>query len=132
MFVADAHSPSVVGWLSAEPRAVTLSDWTVAEFISVLGVATRGGRIRTAAKHAAEQALDTWIGQHGSALAVLSEDVRRARVLMNQTGLPLRASDALHLAVARRTGHVLATFDAGMRRAAEDLGLPVEDLSPHP
>jgi hypothetical protein len=52
--------------------------------------------------------------------------------LMNQTGAPLRASEALHLAIARRTGHTLATFDSGMRRAAEDIGLPVEDLSPHP
>ncbi len=132
MFVTDAHSRFVAGWLARSPRAVTFSDWTVAEFTSVLGVVSRAGRIQTAARAAAEAALDTWIGQHGSALAVVSMDVRNARALMNQTGAPLRASDALHLAIARRTGHTLATFDIGMRRAAEDIGLPVEDLSPHP
>lgn len=131
MFIVDAHSPDARSWLARNTQPLTFSDWTAAEFTSAAAVTARAA-FSPGLRAAAEQAFNAWIAQRGGALAVTSADVRQARVLMNSTREPLRASDALHLAVVRRTGDTLAVFDVGMARAATALGIPVEDLSPHP
>jgi predicted nucleic acid-binding protein len=131
MFIVDAHSPDARSWLARNTQPLTFSDWTAAEFTSAAAVTARAA-FSPGLRAAAEQAFNAWIAQRGGALAVTSADVRQARVLINSTREPLRASDALHLAVVRRTGDTLAVFDVGMARAATALGIPVEDLSPHP
>jgi uncharacterized protein len=131
MFIVDAHSPDARSWLARNTQPLTFSDWTAAEFTSAAALTARAA-FSPGLRVAAEQAFNAWIAQRGGALAVTSADVRQARVLINSTREPLRASDALHLAVVRRTGDTLAVFDVGMARAATALGIPVEDLSPHP
>jgi predicted nucleic acid-binding protein len=131
MFIVDVHSPDARSWLARNTQPLTFSDWTAAEFTSAAAVTARAA-FSPGLRAAAEQAFNAWIAQRGGALAVTSADVRQARVLINSTREPLRASDALHLAVVRRTGDTLAVFDVGMARAATALGIPVEDLSPHP
>jgi predicted nucleic acid-binding protein len=130
MFVVDAHSRDARSWLARNTQPLTFSDWTAAEFSSAAAVAARAAR-SPGLRISAERAFNTWIAQRGGALAVMSADVKQARSLMNSTSEPLRASDALHLAVVQRSGDTLAAFDVGMARAAVDLGIPVEDLSPH-
>jgi uncharacterized protein len=129
LFVVDAHTQRAVAWLRRGVRQITFSDWTLAEFTSALATANRAGRLPPAMRAVAERELDRWVDQPaGTVLAVLPEDVRQARALINSTSEALRAPDALHLAVASRNGAALATFDVGMARAAADLGLTVEDL----
>jgi uncharacterized protein len=131
MFIIDAHSHDARSWLARNTQPLTFSDWTAAEFTSAAAVAARA-TLSPGVRASAEQAFSAWVALRGGALAVTSADVRQARVLMNSTREPLRASDALHLAVVQRTGDTLAAFDIGMARAATALGIPVEDLSPHP
>lgn len=128
MFVVDAHSQRVTAWLRRTSEASTLSDWTLAEFTSVVAIGQRGGRVPAALRASAELTLNAWIAQRGGALAVESADIRQARSLIQASGAALRAPDALHLAIAMRHGCVVATFDEGLRRACDDLGVPVATI----
>ncbi|HZZ89091.1 MAG TPA: type II toxin-antitoxin system VapC family toxin, partial [Caulobacteraceae bacterium] len=121
LFVVDAHSAQASAWLRRRGGAIAFSDWTLTEFTSAIAAVNRAGRLPAPMLATAEQGVDRWVARRGAALAVAPEDVRLARTMMQSTGEPLRAGDALHLAIIRRTGCSLATFDNAMRRAAADL-----------
>jgi predicted nucleic acid-binding protein len=131
MLTVDDNTRAATAWLSSAPRRLSLSDWSVTEFSSALALGVRTGRLTQADRTAAEVALRSRLDVDRQVEAVVADDVRTARALILATGLPLRAGDALHLAIAQRLGDAVATFDARMREAAVDLGLRVEDLSPH-
>jgi predicted nucleic acid-binding protein len=52
----------------------------------------------------------------------MPEDHLLARRMLRAAASPLRAADALHLAISRRVGTTLVTFDRRLVTAAEDLG----------
>jgi len=128
MFTVDAHRQRLSLWLASVTGRLTLSDWTLTEFSSALAVGRRIGRLNHAESEAVEAALESWLHSEPPALAVDAVDIRTARRFIRSTTLPLRAGDALHLAIASRAGCSIATFDNAMRRAATDLGVPAEDL----
>jgi predicted nucleic acid-binding protein len=128
MFTIDEHTTRARGWLGAVDRALSLSDWTLTEFSSATAIGVRVGRFTEADRDEAEARLGAWLGSSEVVESVDPDDVRMARGLIRATRLPLRASDALHLAITHRLGDTLATFDVGMARAAADLGIAVEDL----
>jgi predicted nucleic acid-binding protein len=125
MFTADDHTPRTRSWLAGVQGPMALSDWTVTEFSSALAVGLRVGRLTASEVASAEDALDTWLGRSSPPLTLAPQDVREARRFIRSIGVPLRAGDALHLALARRAGLSVATLDLGMRRAAEHIGLAV-------
>jgi uncharacterized protein len=127
LFVVDAHTQRATTWLR-KGEEIAFSDWTLVEFTSAIATASRAGRVPSAMRAAAEQGLDRWAARRGAALAILAEDVRQARIMINSTSEPLRGGDALHIAIAQRLGCSIATFDNAMRRAATDLGVPAEAL----
>jgi predicted nucleic acid-binding protein len=128
MFTIDVHSNRARTWLDAERRDLSLSDWSLAEFSSAIALGVRVGRLSETDRHGAEALLGAWLGSNARVDAVQADDIRVARSLIGATQLPLRASDALHLAIAKRLGHTIATFDVGMARAAADLGLALETI----
>jgi predicted nucleic acid-binding protein len=128
MFTLDSHAARLSVWLASAHGRLSLSDWTLTEFTSALAVARRRGDLDRTECDAAEAALRSWLARQPPPLSVDSTDIRAARGLIKSTEHPLRAGDALHLAVMRRADQAIATFDNAMRRAAADLGLPVEDL----
>ena len=58
-----------------------------------------------------------------------SADVELAAGMSDDSAVPLRAGDALHLAVCKRLGTRLATFDAGMVTAANHHGVSTDFLT---
>ena len=56
-----------------------------------------------------------------------AEDFREAARLLLEVSTGLRGPDALHLAIARRRGAILYTFDQTLLRAAATLGVPASD-----
>jgi uncharacterized protein len=127
MFSIDANSPRAKVLLASIDADLSLSDWCLTEFSSALAIGLRVGRLTAGDRDAAEASLGSWLGANWRAEPVQPNDLRVARSLIRTTGLPLRASDALHLAIAQRLGDVVATFDIEMARAALDLGIPVAD-----
>lgn len=110
---------------------LVLSDWAHLEVASVVARRVRAGDLRRAS---AAAVLDLMNG-HVEAdlyrrLATATDDVARARHLVERLDLSLKAADALHLALARGHALRLATGDRQMTRAATELGLEVDLITP--
>ena len=131
MLTVDDNTPAASVWLLSASARLSLSDWSLTEFSSAIALGVRTGRLTETDRAAAEASLGSWLTPDRRVEAVAPDDVRTARALILASRRPLRASDALHLAIARRLGDALATFDVRMSEAAVSLGLSVEDLSPH-
>jgi len=131
MLTVDDNTPATSVWLSSASTRLSLSDWSLTEFSSAIALGVRTGRLTETDRAIAEASLGSWLTPDRRVEAVAPDDVRTARALILPSRRPLRASDALHLAIMRRLGDALATFDVRMSEAAVDLGLRVEDLSPH-
>jgi predicted nucleic acid-binding protein len=81
----------------------------------------RIGRLGVDGVVMAENALQAIIDQPGAFRPVIAADVVEAGHLVRRYE-PLRAPDALHLAVALRLGIGIATFDAALATAADQAG----------
>ena len=69
--------------------------------------------------------MDTWLSVNAERFEVAPADVREAEVVLKSLDTTLRTPDALHIAIARRTGLDLFTFDAAMSRHAAALGIRI-------
>ncbi|MGH6958402.1 MAG: type II toxin-antitoxin system VapC family toxin [Caulobacteraceae bacterium] len=123
MWVSDSHSRRVDRWIETVDSSLVVSDWGAAEFSSALGARHRSGALSEPDREAAERSFDAWFGSGVTQTDILAEDFRSARRLIRMEIAPLKAPDALHLAVARRLGAVFATLDRPLSRAADRLGV---------
>ena len=127
MFVADANTPRA--WRVAEQRQQLIySLWTVAEFSSALGVQVRMDRLEPAERLKAEALLDEWLARTAEPVPPSPEDFLAARELLRTTSVSLRAPDALHLAICKRLGAALASFDNKMQQAAAEFRTATIDV----
>jgi len=105
-----------------------VADLAVTEIVSAVGRRARDGELRPAEAvriyRAIVAALDQGLYRH----LELTRPVHRQaeRFLLSPGGAPLRAADALHLALALSAGAAsMATFDARLGGAARLLGLAI-------
>jgi predicted nucleic acid-binding protein len=109
-------------------QAWQISNWVISEFGSALGMKCRQGVIST------EEASETWkrFGQlQRERLQLLTPEPtdfdRAARFCLSIT-MPIRAGDALHLAICQRQNSCLASFDRQLCAAAEHHHVPMQLL----
>lgn len=102
-----------------------VSDYARAEFASVISRRVRVGEFTHAEARVAFANLDAWCDRLSLPAHTTSADVQTAAAFMRRLDLPLRTPDALNLAIARRIGASIATFDAKMADSARVLGLAV-------
>ena len=117
---SDDNTPRARRWLREAP-SVIVSGWTVAEFGAVIRRQARVGRVDRDAVATAERSLQIIVDQPGAFRPVSAADIIEASRLV-RLHEPLRAPDALHLAVANRLGLAIATFDQGLAQAARQAG----------
>lgn len=116
-------------YLSAASDGFLLaSRWVVTEFSSALALKVRTGTITEVEQAAALAMFRRFGATRLRLLDIEAKDFDAAASLCDQIAVPLRAGDALHLAVCKRTGARLATFDDGMAKAAKQHGLPCDLL----
>ena len=129
MFVMDVHTPRVLQWVPQLARPLILSAWTITEFSSALALRRRMNALSAMDRLAAESAFDTWLSSNEIVqVDVGPRDFASARQLMRLDTVPLRAADALHLAIAMKLGIAMATLDDDLQTASRTVGLAVSSL----
>jgi predicted nucleic acid-binding protein len=111
LVVPEPRSQRVRAWAEGVDDAFATSDWALAELASALSIKQRTGDLTQAGRGVADRVLARFIEENVEVLGVHRADFRTAARLSAQPEPPLRAADALHLAVAARHGAVLHTLD---------------------
>ena len=124
LLTPEERSPRPLDWLEQCKGTLISSDWLITETHSALGIKQRHHGLSPQAHQAAEEQFERLL-QGGVELRSLDRGrFRQAAKLLQDSGLGLRAGDAMHLAVALHSRcSQLASFDGRMQRAAEALGL---------
>lgn len=129
-YVEEAASGRAEAWLAslAAGQLVT-SWWCDAEIASALAKKVRVGALAARDLAPTLRAVRTMLA--GAARNVPVEQVhsRLAADLITRSLKPLRAGDALHLAIAMSAGAELVTLDNGMAEAGQALGLDTRLLA---
>lgn len=111
---------------SAQP--LLISRWVVTEFSSALALKVRTGTITASEQSSALIMFRRFSTLRLEVVNIEPLDFDVAAALCDQTAIPLRAGDALHVAVCKRIGTRLATFDAGLAAAASHHGVSTDYL----
>ena len=125
LFVIDPSSSRAEAFLSAHPEIVVVSDFGVAEFSSAVGRRVRTGDLTREDGQLAFCNFDN--GSHDlhtgrrSRLPISTQQLGFLRRL----DINLRTADAIHIAISRRLGAALVTFDRSMAAGARALGVAV-------
>lgn len=120
----ESHTRRAERWLTAgETNDFAISDWVVTEFSSALSIKLRVGSIDMGVRTAALGALGIMITQSLELLPVMSAHFRTAARFADQHRLGLRASDALHIAIAGDHGATLCTLDKRLASGGRMLGV---------
>lgn len=125
-FTIDALTDRARRWLQTAP-SLRVSSWAAAEFSAAALRKVRLGELDQDGLVQAESLMDRMIRDPRAYVIVTKEDVVEARRLVRLLP-PLRAPDALHLATAQRLRLPMATFDAGLVKAAVAVGVEVVAL----
>jgi uncharacterized protein len=128
LFMDDAFTARAERFFRSSPQLLNVSDIAAAEFAAALARRVRTGELLPERARAAYETFDAWVPGGAKWVEIISADVRAAERFIRRLDLPLRAPDAIHIAVAERLGAVLATFDDQMERSATALGLAVAEL----
>ena len=102
-----------------------VSDFAVAEVSSVISRYVRTGYQTLDDGRALLDWFDAWRATGTRSLATAAGDIDQATSLVRRFELMVRAPDAVHLVLARRSGAALVTFDRQLARAAHLIGLPL-------
>lgn len=133
MLVREAGTEAAKTCLStASGQPLLISRWTVTELSSALALKLRMAAIGAEEQTAALAMFRRLCATLLRTIDVEARDYESAARLCDQAALPVRAGDALHLAICQRTGAHLATFDTGMAAAAARHGLACDLLGPSP
>jgi predicted nucleic acid-binding protein len=131
LFVPEPSTPRVERWFenhTSEEMAV--SDWTLTEFASALGLKVRAREFTRDTARAAQSLLDRRAHDSFRVLHPESADFALANQYLGDYALGLRAGDALHLGIARnREASTVLSLDRTFISAGRRLGIPTLLLS---
>ncbi|HEU0155859.1 MAG TPA: type II toxin-antitoxin system VapC family toxin [Stellaceae bacterium] len=110
-----------------QPRTAELivSGLAAAEFSSAIARRVRMLEFSRGEAEIALAGFDAWLAQMPTRMEIAAADIVLATTYLRRFDLALRTPDALHLAIARRLGATLVTFDRAMAAAARALGMAV-------
>jgi|CXWL01.1.fsa_nt_gi predicted nucleic acid-binding protein len=126
IFVRESRSLDVVRTLAARTDAIVLSAWVLTETYSSISLKIRTGALTDVAARAAREQVVQAAPSY-QIEAVLEADFDRASQLICELRSPLRAADALHLAICSRVHADLLTLDVAMKAAAREAAIVAID-----
>lgn len=128
-FTAEQKTVLAQGWLEQhEHEEIYISNWTRTEFSSALSVKVRTGSLDLDNRAKVLADWHQYLADSVGHISVSLEDFSIATQFAERHQLSLRASDALHLAVAYGAGLRLVTFDRQLAKAALELGVSVAEV----
>ena len=117
--VHEAGTATALAFLQEHARQPWLiSSWVATELASALALQVRRSAITPQESQEVWQRFLSLREQRLQSLPLVAEDFEVAAQLCLAEGPPLRAGDALHLAVCKRLNLQLASFDLGLCKAA--------------
>jgi len=127
LLIREPGTPRVQAFLSAgAAKALLISPWTITEFSSALALKERVRSISREERRAALTMFEKFRSLRLELVPMDAVDFEAAARLCDASAAPLRAGDALHLAVCRRVRGSLVTMDQGLAAAGQEAGLAVE------
>jgi uncharacterized protein len=127
-FVREPASEAVERWFEqAGTQALGLSSWTVAEFVSAVGIKVRARALADTKGTSVVRQFRSLVRGSFRPIEPTADDFEKAAWLMERFDPGLRAGDALHAAIARNANATsLVTLDKTLARAAGSIGLSCE------
>jgi predicted nucleic acid-binding protein len=118
LVLRDSHTTKAEAWLEHAAPACVVSDFCAIEFASVVSRQVRMSHLSTADGSAVLDVFDEWIAKTAQIVTSSGEHMEAASRMVRNFDTKLSAPDAIHLAVAKHHGLVLATFDERLGDAA--------------
>ncbi|MES1200092.1 MAG: type II toxin-antitoxin system VapC family toxin [Pseudomonadota bacterium] len=125
LYVSEPMSLRVADMLAQARKPVVASTWTLLECVSAFSIKARVGSLSATDVSRLCQKLQSEAGYDFGLEQVVNDDLIQATTFIQTCATPLRAGDALHLAICRRLAASLLTLDRGMETAAKALSLPL-------
>jgi len=101
LLVPEPASDRVQRWLERQAEeALSISEWTLTEFASAMGLKVRAGHLQSDQARRAQVLLEKLAAESFVVQTPTRADYVKAGVFLSQYSLGLRAGDALHLAIA--------------------------------
>jgi uncharacterized protein len=132
LFVPEPQTASIRQWAAAHAaEALIISDWTLVEFASAVGMKVRQKTLKPAQAQQACRLMNQLAEDSLQVVVPTRAAYSRAAEFLGNPVLGLRAGDALHLAVAidEGAGNVY-TLDQKLIVAGRKLKLGIEIASP--
>ncbi len=123
--VDEGSSVAMQRFLASASAELIVSDFTAAEVASALSRLVRMALLAREEAEARLREFDIWRASATEEVDFLPADMRLANIFVRDFALALRAPDAVHAAVCRRTRLTLVTFDRRLADAAEALDIAV-------
>jgi len=108
---------------TAEGGPLVVTPWSLTEVAAALSMKLRMRLLKPKERLAAQDNFDATVSESLTVVPIGPRAFELAERLCRRGATALRAGDALHLAVAEQIGATLHTFDKGLARAAESLGV---------
>ena len=118
LVLRDLHTARAEAWLEHAGPACIVSDFCAIEFASVVSRQVRMSHLSAADGSAALDLFDEWIARTAQVVSSSGEHMEAAGRMVRNFDTKLSAPDAIHLAVAKYHGLILATFDERLGDAA--------------
>ena len=104
VFIREAKSEAVIGWLESSGERLAISEWSLVEFASAAAMKVRTGQVAPGLARQSTARVREFAQRHCAVAVPGREEFRRAAELAGDGSLKLRAGDALHLAIAESLG----------------------------
>jgi len=125
LFTRDIFTERSDSFMRRQAPDMLISDFAAAEFASAVGLRLRRRDLTADEARSAFSSFDEWSARAPRCAGTQSSDVADAQAFLRRLDLPLRAPDAINIAIALRENASLMTFDAKMAVSAQALGVDV-------
>ena len=127
LFVREPMSESFGKWIASRRQSLAFSDWGLTECASALVIRLRRGELGIDAANRAFGAMTTFANESCELIACAGHHQKEAQRLLARFDQPLRAGDALHVAISQHAEATLVTYDKQLVVAAKAVGARVRD-----